>query len=243
MAGEIRIGTSGYIYRPWRGRFYPEKLPVKKWFEFYCQHFDTVEINNTFYRLGTAPAYRGWREQAPRGFRYTLKCNRFITHNLKLAHPEEALDRFFTLATEVRPHLGPVLYQLPPHWRVNIERLAQFCRLLPKRIAHVMEFREPSWLCEEVFEILHQHNIGLCVHDLLPNHPRIVTCNLGYVRFHGATGKYAGSYSSSHLREWAAWLQQGAASGQTMYAYFNNDIDAAAVRDAALLKEFVSTER
>lgn len=239
MPGEIRIGTSGWIYRDWRGRYYPENLPVKKWFEYYTQDFNTVELNNTFYRLGNRSIYEGWRQQAPPKFVYAVKCNRYLTHNLKLSHAEESLRRFFDFALLIKPRLGPVLYQLPPHWRVNVERLKEFCGLLPKRVKHVLEFREPSWLCDAVFEVLTAHGIGLCIHDLLPNHPRLLTAPVGYVRFHGAGGKYRGSYPVRQIKHWAAWLKKAAASGNKLYVYFNNDIEAAAIHDAKALLQWV----
>ena len=238
-AGEIRIGTSGWIYRHWRGRFYPEKLPTSKWFEYYAQHFDTVEINNTFYRLTSPEAFDAWRKQAPDGFIYAVKCNRYLTHNLKLTHAAEPLERFFTRTRRLKEHLGPVLYQLPPRWKKNVDRLEEFLPQLPKRIVHVMEFREPSWISADVFEVLRKHGVALCIHDNLPHHPREVTARTVYIRFHGSEGKYVGSYSRPQLRGWAKWMLERAAEGHNVFAYFNNDINAHAIANAKTLLELV----
>ncbi|HTM54801.1 MAG TPA: DUF72 domain-containing protein [Pirellulales bacterium] len=239
MQGAIRIGTSGWIYPHWRERFYPARLPQKKWFEYYCEHFDTVEINNTFYRLGRPEAFEALKAQTPRGFAFAAKCNRFLTHNLKLTRPEEPLERFFDRVGRLGKHLGPVLYQLPPRWTKNVARLDEFCAHLPRKYSHVVEFREASWLDPEVFAVLERHKVGLCIHDLLPDHPRHVFGRIGYVRFHGASGKYSGSYTKRQLRSWAKWMRDAAENGARVYAYFNNDAEAHAIHTARTLRELV----
>jgi uncharacterized protein YecE (DUF72 family) len=239
MAGSIRVGTSGWNYKHWREIFYPKSLPVSRWFEHYAKTFDTVEINNSFYKLGEPETFDAWRKQAPEGFIYAVKCNRFLTHNLKLTRPEEPLDRFFSRATRLKDHLGPLLYQLPPRWKKNVERLRSFCSLLPKKYQHVIELRERSWIDDKVFALLEELKIGLCIHDLLQDHPRQVTSKVAYVRFHGATGKYRGRYGKTALRHWAKWLCEQAASGRDAYAYFNNDIEGHALYDAQDLLELL----
>jgi uncharacterized protein YecE (DUF72 family) len=239
MPGVIRVGTSGWNYKHWRGIFYPQSLPVSRWFEHYAKTFDTVEINNSFYKLGEPATFDAWRKQAPKGFIYAVKCNRFLTHNLKLTRPEEPLERFYSRAGRLREHLGPLLYQLPPRWKKNIERLRSFCGMLPRKFQHVIELREPSWVDDDVFAVLSERGIGLCIHDLLPDHPKLVTSNVAYLRFHGAAGKYRGRYGKAALRRWAKWLSDQAASGRDAYAYFNNDIEGHAIYDAMDLLELL----
>src|SRR4051812_41135434 len=240
--GTVRIGTSGWIYGHWRERFYPKDLPAVKWFGHYAQHFDTVEINNTFYRLPSEAAFENWRKQAPRGFLYAVKASRFLTHMKKLKDPEEPIERILGRARHLGRKLGPVLYQLPRGWKCNLERLRTFFSLLPRDLTHVMEYRTAEWLCEDVFAAMREYKIGLCIHDLLPDHPPIVTAKTIYLRFHGATGKYAGSYSVGQLKRKAAWINQQRGSGHNVYAYFNNDAEAHAVRNAQSLRELVAAE-
>ena len=153
-APSARVGCSGWQYKHWRGAFYPADLPASQWFAYYASQFDTVEINNTFYRLPEASTFAAWRKQATPGFLYAVKASRFLTHMKKLKDPAEPLHRLFQRAQRLQRTFGPVLYQLPPHWTVNLERLSAFVRALPKRRQHVIEFREPSWYNDEVFELL-----------------------------------------------------------------------------------------
>ncbi|MFW6125290.1 MAG: DUF72 domain-containing protein [Pirellulales bacterium] len=235
----IRIGTSGWNYPHWRGRFYPKGLPADRWFEHYAKSFDTVEINNTFYQLPEQSTFDHWRQQAPRGFLYAVKANRFITHMKKLKDPREPLENFLSRARRLGAHLGPILYQLPPHWKRNTERLEAFCRLLPRELCHVFEFRERDWLCDEVYDVLEANRCCLCVHDLLQRHPRRVTGPASYIRFHGAGEQYGGSYRRRRLRRWARWIGDVVGGGRTVYAYFNNDANAYAVHDARVLRELL----
>lgn len=238
MSGSIRVGTSGWNYDHWRGRFYPKGLSSQEWFGHYCQQFDTVEINNTFYHQPQDSTFDAWRKQAPRGFRYAVKANRYITHMKKLNDPAEPLARFFAGTFRLKEHLGPLLYQLPPHWNKNLPRLDQFLKQLPQQRLHVMEFRERDWLDEDTYELLHEYGVGLCVHDMLPRHPRRVTGKIVYVRFHGAGSTYGGKYRPSRLQKWAEWIEE-AAHDRDAYVYFNNDESAYAVRNALELKEML----
>jgi uncharacterized protein YecE (DUF72 family) len=143
--GDLRIGTSGWNYRHWRGVFYPPDLPVKKWFAFYQRFFDTVEINNTFYRLPAARVFEEWRRQAPTGFIYAVKASRFLTQRKKLKDPEQPLENILGRARHLGSRLGPILYQLPGRWHCNVQRLRDFFACLPGDLEHVFEFRDPSW--------------------------------------------------------------------------------------------------
>jgi uncharacterized protein YecE (DUF72 family) len=236
----IRIGCSGWNYRHWRGVFYPEGLPVKRWFAHYAEAFDTVEVNASFYRLPTAETFAKWRDQAPPGFRYAIKAPRFITHMRKLKDCDDSIAEFLARARHPGPTLGPILYQLPPRWRFDRERLATFVALLPKDLNHVFEFREPSWLADEALAILDEAGVGFCAHDF-PGlaTQRAATGRAAYVRFHGASGKYLGRYSKGTLAGWAEWMRVQEAAGRTVWAYFNNDIHGDAIADAAVLKHLV----
>ncbi len=162
----LRVGCSGRQYRHWRGVFYPADLAQARWFEFYARAFDTVEINNSFYRLPGASTFRRWHERAPRGFLFAVKASRYLTHMKKLKDPEPPLELFFSRARELGPALGPVLYQLPPRWPVNVDRLKVFLAALPPGVAHVIEFRNASWYTPEVFWLLGSFQVALCLHDM-----------------------------------------------------------------------------
>jgi uncharacterized protein YecE (DUF72 family) len=239
--GLVRIGTSGWIYRHWRGVFYRADLPVKRWFASYSETFNTVEINNTFYRLASPQVFDAWRRQAPRGFVYAVKASRFLTHQKKLNDPEEPLDNILGRARRLGPHLGPILYQLPPHWHCNADRLRAFLALLPRDLHHVFEFRDVSWYNQEVRALLTEAGAGFCIHDLRGAPcPLWVTGPLAYVRFHGPTEKaYAGRYRRAHLRRWAERVTKFRSSGHDVYLYFNNDDAGNAVINARELQELL----
>jgi uncharacterized protein YecE (DUF72 family) len=239
-AARIRIGCSGWQYRHWRGCFYPPELSQTRWFAHYALHFDTVEINNTFYRLPEAATFDKWRERAPRHFLYSVKASRFLTHMKKLKDPHDPLVRLFDRAQHLGPHLGPVLYQLPPHWPVDLDRLQNFLQDLrcvwPDRI-QAMEFRDPSWYDDRVLALLDRHEVTLCLHDMKGSATeRIAIGPFVYVRFHGVE-RYGGAYGDYQLDAWSDWLAARAASGVDVYAYFNNDVGGHAPRDALRLRQ------
>jgi uncharacterized protein YecE (DUF72 family) len=239
-AARIRIGCSGWQYRHWRGSFYPPELSQTRWFAHYALHFDTVEINNTFYRLPDAATFEKWRERAPLHFLYSVKASRFLTHMKKLKDPRDPLARLFDRAKHLGPHLGPVLYQLPPRWPVDLDRLRNFLQDLrsvwPDRI-HAMEFRDPSWHDDRVFALLDRYQVTLCLHDMKGSATdRIAIGPFVYVRFHGVE-QYGGAYGDYQLDAWSDWLAARAASGVDVYAYFNNDIGGHAPRDALRLRQ------
>ena len=239
---DIRVGTSGWHYDDWRGPFYPEKLPKTKWFEHYARHFDTVEINNTFYQLPKEQTFKNWHNQAPDNFLFTVKANRYITHIKRLKDAEEPLERFLGRASLLKDNLGPILYQLPPSLHKNLDRLGTFIQLLPRDRTAVFEFRHESWFSEDVYELLREFSAALCIHDM-PGvaTPRMVTSDVIYIRFHGSTGKYEGDYPESTLRDWAGWLKKHIKGIRSVYAYFNNDIHGYAVRNAKTLRDQIDT--
>jgi len=215
---------------------------VSRWFDYYASKFHTVEINNTFYRLPEAAVFRSWRERAPAGFTFAVKASRFLTHMKKLKDPEAPLELFFSRAKELGRTLGPVLYQLPPRWPVNLERLETFLRALPRRRLNVVEFREPTWYVDPVYELLERHRVALCLHDMHGSASgQLDVGPFVYVRFHG-TERYSGSYSDDRLGRWAEWLTERRRSGKRIYAYFNNDVGGHAPRDAARLRSLLKGE-
>ncbi len=233
-----RIGTSGWHYGHWEGRYYPADLPKSKWFEYYARDFDTVEINNTFYQLPKPQTFELWHKQAPKNFLYTVKANRFITHIKRLKDPQEPLERFLKGALLLKEHLGPILYQLPPNTHKDLDRLRAFLRVLPKDLIAVFEFRHESWFSDDTYTLLNEFNAGFCIHDLSGmNVPRIVTGDVIYLRFHGTTDRYSGCYSKTTLRNWSKWIKDRAKDVRGIYVYFNNDIYAYAVYNAKTLKE------
>jgi uncharacterized protein YecE (DUF72 family) len=233
------IGCSGWQYKHWRGLFYPADLPQRRWLDFYASRFATVEINNTFYRLPEAAAFADWRARVPKGFLYAVKASRFLTHMKKLKDPAEPLDRLFSRARRLGPAFGPVLYQLPPGWKMNLERLTIFVRALPKRRRHAIEFRDPSWYTDEVFALLVRHGVALCLHDMAGSATgRLSIGPFVYARFHGPQ-KYDGSYADDTLAAWGEWLATQLSDGRDVYGYFNNDTGGHAPRDAARLRAIV----
>jgi uncharacterized protein YecE (DUF72 family) len=236
-ARQLRIGTSGYQYDHWGGIFYPHELPKSRWFSFFVSQFDTVEINSTFYHLPQPGTFDRWRSQAPPEFCFALKYSRFGTHLKHLKDPTTHLTPFVENALRLRPYLGPILVQLPPQWRVDAERLAEFLAAAPRRLRWAFEFRNTSWLCEPVYRILSDHKSALCIHDKF-DHPRLLTAEWTYFRYHGGT-EAAGNYSHDFLRGEARHIRKCLAAGVDVYAYFNNDQHGHAFRNAAELRRLV----
>lgn len=241
----LHIGTSGWIYKDWRGTVYPEGLPAARWLSHYATLFGTVEINNTFYRLPAPDTFRGWRRQTSPGFVFAVKASRFITHLKKLKECGEPLARFFAGARELGPHLGPVLFQLPPFFGRDAARLRAFIRDLPAKVRPVFEFRHPSWHVEEIRGILSEAGAGFCIHDMKTLEvPAWVTAPFAYLRFHGpGRKKYHGRYPSEHLRRWADRIAGFRSRGLEVYAYFNNDVRGYAVTNARELRELLDAPR
>jgi uncharacterized protein YecE (DUF72 family) len=233
----VRVGCSGWQYKHWRGDFYPAELPTSRWFAHYALTFDTVEINNTFYRLPEASTFAKWRDQAPSHFLYAVKASRFLTHMKKLKDPEEPIARFFDRSHRLEPHLGPILYQLPPRWPIDLPRFEHFLAALPRGYAHTIEFRDASWYDERVYELLRRHEVALCLHDMQGSATgKLIVGPFVYVRFHFGTTKYGGRYPDERLDDWAGWLASRALEGLNVFAYFNNDTGGHAPRDAVRLR-------
>lgn len=236
----IYIGTSGWVYSHWRGLFYPEKLTQAKWLEFYSQYFTTVELNNSFYHLPSEKAFVAWRQRTAPGFVYAVKASRLITHYRKLRNVETALETFSSRARLLGDKLGPLLYQLPPNMTRNESLLEAFIRLLPPELNHVFEFRHESWFDQRVLALLRKHNMGFCIYDMPGvTTPMVATADFVYVRFHGSCHLYGGSYSDAQLDDWARRIAQLGQGLTSVYIYFNNDAEAAAVANARTLAEYL----
>lgn len=240
-ARRVWIGCSGYAYKHWRGRFYPDRLPATRWLQHYVKFFPTVELNNTFYTMPGVPTFEAWRANAPEGFRYAVKASRFITHMKKLKDPHDPLVYLFDRATLLGPALGPILYQLPPRWRFDAPRLQTFLDALPGGLQHTIEVRDPSWLNDQFFAVLEAHQVAFCIASL-PDYvcPLRVTAPFVYVRFHGSKAMYYYDYPSDELRYWRDQFVAWAESGLPVYAYFNNDPEGWAVRNALDLTHLVN---
>ncbi len=244
MPSHYFVGTSGWVYKHWRGRFYPQDLPESKWFDFFSSQFVTVELNNSFYRLPSEDTFRKWSKAAPKDFVFAVKASRYITHVKRLKDCEEPLETFLDRARLLGDALGPVLYQLPPNFHYkpqNVERLVEFLSLLPQDVRHVFEFRHDSWFNADLLSLLRIHNAGFCAFHMAGREtPLEATTDFAYVRFHGADGLYDGSYSNSELAVWAGRLRDLPEDVRDVYAYFNNDTNAYAVANAKTFVEFIT---
>ena len=240
MSARYYIGTSGWHYDHWRGRFYPEKLNKSEWLGFYSNHFSTVELNSSFYRLPLEAAFFRWRDSSPGDFLFAVKVSRFITHIKRLRDSEEPLDTFVNRARILTGKLGPLLYQLPPSMHRNDEVLAAFLAILPQEMKHVIEFRHQSWFDEGVFAILRRYNAGFCVFDM-PNLvcPLVATADFAYIRFHGSLSLYSSDYNDEELAGWAKGITNLATSLKEVYIYFNNDVGGFAIENARTLRDYL----
>ncbi len=205
----------------------------------YIQHFDTVELNNTFYKLPAESSLLSWRDSTPPGFHFAVKGSRFLTHMKKLNNAEEGLRRFLDVVTVLDPKLGPILFQLPPNWTLDLDRLGAFLDLLPRRRC-AFEFRNDTWNTAQTYDLLAKHNAGYCIFDLAGYvAPFQVTADFSYIRLHGPGGKYQGSYSDASLEEWAQKIRKWREKLAAVYVYFDNDDSGYAPRDALRLKELL----
>ncbi|MFO7727296.1 MAG: DUF72 domain-containing protein [Desulfonatronovibrio sp.] len=233
------IGCSGFNYKNWRGKFYPEDLPMKEWLEYYARHFDTVEINSSFYHLPKEKTLKDWHERVPGNFRFTLKGSRFVTHMKKLNETGEAVKRFYERAALLKGKLGCVLWQLPGNQHKDTEKLNEFCKQLSSDFRNVIEFRHNSWYDPEVYEVMKQYGVIFCVisapGDL--SDEAVKTARQVYMRFHGRENWYRDQYSREELKDWADKLKK--LKPRQVYAYFNNDYQAYAPANALEFQEFI----
>lgn len=245
-AARCWIGTSGWNYPHWSELFYPTGMKPAAWFQHYARFFDTVEVNNTFYRLPSPEVFVRWGKAAPAGFCFALKASRFITHVKRLLEPERSAGEFLRRAAGLKEKLGPILFQMPPSGRANPARLNLFLEYLRHQtilpdVQVAFEFREPTWLAPEILAALRKANVALCLADwpeLQVEGP--ITADFVYIRRHGAGALYAGSYSRTALRREAERIRRWLAEGRSVYVYFNNDANAHAVANALTLKQLLS---
>lgn len=241
VSSPIVIGTSGWHYAHWRGPFYPDDLPVGEWLSFYAQRFVTVEINNSFYHLPTAETLQSWANDTPPGFTFAAKASRYMTHMKKLKDAEPALTTFLDRMEMLGDKLGPILVQLPPHWRCDLERLESFLVLLPAGRRFAFELRDSSWQTPAVMDLLTHYRAANCVFDLDGvQSPLTLTTDFAYVRLHGPGGPYEGCYDHHALSVWAERLRawQTDLTGGA-YVYFDNDQAGYAARNALELRALV----
>lgn len=230
----VWIGTSGWLYRHWRGRLY-DGMPQSKWFDAYVEAFDTVELNVTFYRQPKPEVFDAWARRVPEGFLYAVKASRFLTHIKRLREARESVDILMAGASRLGQHLGPVLIQLPPDLEVEIERLDETLAAFPAGVRLVVEPRHKSWFIDDVYAVLRRHGAALCWADRRrPLTPEVETADWGYVRFHSGLASPRGCYREGELESWVARIARGWRPDGDVFAFFNNDYHGCAPRDAGL---------
>ncbi len=235
---KFRIGCSGFLYDSWKGSFYPDDLPHKKWLSFYMDKFNTVELNVTFYRLLKKEAFERWYKETPQDFTFCLKGSRFISHVKKLKDVELPLSTFFNATAPLLEKLQVILWQLPPNLKLNLKNLEDFIENLKKYpVRHVFEFRHKSWLTKKVFNMLSDANIAVCLTDWPPFLDDLpVTADFVYIRRHGEGGSYATNYTTEQLKRDAKRIKEFMKLGKDVYYYFNNDAFAYAPKNALELR-------
>lgn len=235
--GRLHVGTSGWSYGHWRARFYPDGLPQSRWLQHYASRFDTVEVNASFYRLPQERTLRTWRETVGPAFRFAVKGSRYVTHVQRLRNSGEAVERLVTRIAPLAETVGPILWQLPPDLERDIALLRDFLEVLPASHRHVIEFRHPGWLDDEVSELLAGHDVGLVSVSSLRMPPRrFAVSGVVYLRLHGLAGGFRHRYTDRELAPWAEWVADAVAHGANAWVYFNNDGEGAAPVDAAAFR-------
>lgn len=238
----IHIGTSGWDYSHWKGPFYPKDCAHEERFRFYTRHLSTVEINRSFYKLPDRSTFAGWRDDVPKRFVFALKASRYLTHMKKLKDPRAPLRKFLRRVEVLRDRLGPILFQLPPRWKCNPERLRAFLEALPDKHRYAFEFRNSSWFQDEVYDLLAESDAAFCIFELAgKKSPRKVTTDLVYVRLHGPGRKaYQGRYTPQALAGWARVIRRWRRQGKTVFCYFDNDQKGYAAQNAQQLQEMLA---
>jgi uncharacterized protein YecE (DUF72 family) len=234
----IRVGTSGWTYKHWEGIFYPGETPKSKWLEYYGGHFNTVELNASFYRLPKRETFENWKARTPDDFLWSVKASKFITHTRRLENSAEPLDRLYHVTSGLGKKLGVILFQLPPSLAYNEKTLRDFCETLNPQIRHAIEVRHPSWINDQAFSLLREFNIALCIADTAGRYPscETITSDFVYIRLHGSRELYASKYSEKELRNWAEKVN---AWNRETFIYFDNDFEGHAVNNAGRLKELL----
>ncbi len=240
MEPQVLIGTSGWQYDHWRGPFYPEALPKEGFLSYCAERFHTVEINNSFYQLPSRKSLAAWREAVPAGFVFSVKASRYITHMKKLKDPDQTLPPFFRAFEALRDKLGPILFQLPPNWRFNPDRLYDFLEALPTGLRYAFEFRDSSWFDPRALDALTEIGAAFCMYELAGTvSPKHITADFAYIRLHGPEGPYQGRYGRRGLAGWAGALYAWAEQGRKIFCYFDNDEAGFAPLDAMDLQSMI----
>jgi uncharacterized protein YecE (DUF72 family) len=242
-SGTIYVGTSGWKYRHWNGTFYPKELRQKDQFGYYTENFATVKLNNSFYRQPSAADFAAWKKAAPKDFLFAVKANRYFTHLKKLKVSQAELSNFLDQAAQLGVKLGPVLFQLPPRWKINLDRLETFLKLLPQTLRFAFEFRNTTWYHPETYALLNKYKVAFCIYELAGHiSPAVQTTNFIYLRLHGPGDKYQGSYNDKTLNLWARFTQTAAKAHKDVYVYFDNDEKGYAAFNAKRLQALLRGE-
>lgn len=239
--GRVRIGTSGWSYGHWVGPFYPEGTRSADYLGYYAERFAVTEVNNTFYSLPKAETFHEWRDTTPPDFEFACKASRYITHMKKLKDPEQSVGRFFETVEALGDKLGPILFQLPPNFAINLGRLRGLLEALPSGHRYAFEFRDESWFDAPVFDLLDSHGAALVIYDLEGRtSPVHATGSLVYIRLHGPLEEaYRGQYSDEALQGWAARVRDWRRDGRDVYCFFDNDEAGYAALDATRLQRLL----
>lgn len=237
---KLHIGTSGWSYRHWQDSFYPRGVMPRYWLAFYAEHFSTVEINNSFYRLPERETFANWSTATPDDFTFAVKASRYITQFKKLSGTEDAVRRVLDNARGLGTKLGPILFQLPANWHLNLERFADFTASLPPGYQYAFEFRHDSWLCGDVYRLLRDKGLAFCISDAPSWSTSLeTTAPFAYIRLHGGRVLYGSEYSEGELNKWARLIEQFAEQQLEVFVYFNNDAQGYAVKNALRLKNIL----
>lgn len=238
--GDVFVGTSGWHYKHWVGKFYPEGTKNTEQLDYFAHHLETVELNNSFYRLPTTETFDNWRKSTPKNFVFAVKGSRYISHLKKLILDKEAIDEFLHHAAHLKEKLGPILFQLPPQWEINVDRLSAFLDYLPKDCRFTFEFRNPTWYNDEIYQLLQKYKCAFCIYELAGHQsPEMATADFVYIRLHGPDDKYQGNYTDRTLKEWTKKCQDWQEEGKDVYVYFDNDQAGYAAFNALRLKELL----
>jgi len=237
---KFHIGTSGWHYAHWKGPFYPEDLEAGRYLRYYLDRFRTVEINHTFYKMPGVETLREWKETVTDDFIFSVKASRYITHMKKLKDPVDPVSNFLEKIRVLGASLGPILFQLPPNWGFNPDRLESFLDSLPEGHRYAFEFRDPSWFDERAYRLLSQNSAAFCIYDFdRRQSPKEITADFIYIRLHGPHGPYRGQYSTQSLSGWAGALSAWKGEVDEIFCYFDNDQEGFAPRDALRLKKML----
>lgn len=243
--GRLRVGTSGWSYGAWWGPFFPAHVKKKDALEYYASLFECVELNNPFYRTPTMEAVQSWASGTPDTFCFAWKASQFITHWKRLsANARNSLDLMQTRLEALGSKAGPVLFQLPPQMKADPQRLMDFVAMLDRRWRYTFEFRHPSWYEAAILRVLEDNDIALCISDHADAPaPWVRTASFVYVRGHGPSGRYHGTYSNEALGQWARDMKRWSAQGHDVWCFFDNDMKSAAPADAARLIGLLKMKR